>query len=65
VIDMLMLGAEKAMALETAGGMNAAARMMTEAGRLKQKLPKTTRRPAVGGVGMSADEWLEKFGPKT
>jgi hypothetical protein len=53
------------MGLDTAGGMNAAARMMSEAGRLKQKLPKTVRRSAVGAAETNIEAWLEKFGPKT
>lgn len=41
VIAALMDGAAAAMRKDSAAGYSAAARMLAEAGRLKQKLPKT------------------------
>ncbi|HEY1562294.1 MAG TPA: hypothetical protein VGF71_15615 [Caulobacteraceae bacterium] len=57
VIAALMSGADEAMKKGTAGAFNAAARMLAEAGRLKQKLPTTP-----SGDTLSA--WAERWGPE-
>lgn len=60
-INMLMRGAEQAMALNNGAAMAAAARMVAEAARLKQKLPKTRRT----GDDLSVEEWIARYGPKS
>jgi len=65
VITDLMEGAQRAMALDTGVGMMAAARMLAEAGRLKQKLPKTRRGRISSVDDMTDQEWAERYGPKS
>jgi hypothetical protein len=58
-----MRGAEKALTLNSPAALNAAARMIAEAARLKQLLPppvEARRR----NYEMPREEWLAKYAPK-
>jgi hypothetical protein len=62
VIDELMDGAQKALALNTGVGMQAACQMLTEAARLKQLLPRDEH--ARPHYEMTREEWLATFAPR-
>jgi hypothetical protein len=61
IIGALMDGAYQALAKGEAAHMSAAARMLAEAGRLKQKLRPAPR----ASGGLTDDEWAAKYGPKS
>jgi hypothetical protein len=61
IIDELMDGAQKALALNSGVGMQAACQMLTEAARLKQQLPREEHAPP--RYEMTREEWLATFAP--
>jgi hypothetical protein len=63
IIDDLMAGAEKAIALNSGAGMHAACRMLAEAGRLKRLLPLDAD-AGVPHYEMTREEWLATFAPQ-
>ena len=52
-------------ALPQGTGLASYARMLAEAGRLKQKLPKTRRGRISSVDDMTDQEWAERYGPKS
>jgi hypothetical protein len=63
IISLLMQGALKAMEVGTLEGINTAARMIAEAGKLKQLLP-APETPEFLDYTMNREDWMAKFAPK-
>lgn len=63
-INLLMRGAEKALTLDSAAALNAAAKMIAEAARLKQLLPPPPVQGRTQRYEISREEWLATYGPK-
>jgi uncharacterized membrane protein len=63
-INLLMRGAEKALTLNSPAALNAAARMIAEAARLKQLLPPPPVEARRRNYEMPREEWLATYAPK-